>query len=527
MIAINSQDDPSNLGRDLVRILRRRFWTILLVFLAAVTSAYGALQLLAEQYESDVSLLVKLGRENTEVPLAVDRGGIYSTGVRLEEINSEIHLLVSRELKQAVIERLGPDAFKSEEPDPETFLQKAKFFIKQRLREIKRAVNEFLVLIDLRKSLTGEEKMILAFDTAIRAERVKDSDVIAVSCRLGDPDLCVRTLEILMELYLEKHVDVRRAVKVQDLFFSQVEDYEKELVEAEQKKKALRSKWNVSSLNEERTILLKRLHDLRKEFSRSEEQLALLRQKRARLQSVLADMPDKIRHSETVITNPSAQFIKERLTSLRLERVRIAGRYQPGFQPVKDLDEEIRKLEALSAEEPPTWTGSVTIQLDPMKQRFSETVTSLEVDAYGLQTVLEKQREQAIEIEADLAELNACELDLEIAERERKIAEENYLSSRKRREEARISAEFDLQRISNVSILSEPTRPVLPVYPRKMLLMGLAVAIGLILGVALALFLEYMNDRISTKRDLASIDGLDYLGTVGPRRGNRCFRIGS
>jgi len=68
--------------------------------------------------------------------------------------------------------------------------------------------------------------------------------------------------------------------------------------------------------------------------------------------------------------------------------------------------------------------------------------------------------------------------------------------------------------VANVTLLSPPVVPIEPVSPRKLLIMVLSLPVGLLLGVALALFVEYVGQAVSTPRDLAGIEGVAYLGTV-------------
>jgi uncharacterized protein involved in exopolysaccharide biosynthesis len=75
-----------------------------------------------------------------------------------------------------------------------------------------------------------------------------------------------------------------------------------------------------------------------------------------------------------------------------------------------------------------------------------------------------------------------------------------------RREEARIAQLFDAHRVANVTVLSEPTAGTLPVYPRKMLMMGVTAATGLMLGVAWAVFQGRRRPIIYASEDLAHTD---------------------
>ena len=61
-----------DLWMDLRAVLVHRKFTIATVFIATVLAGYGALSVLTERYEAHGRLLVKLGRENAEVPLTVE-----------------------------------------------------------------------------------------------------------------------------------------------------------------------------------------------------------------------------------------------------------------------------------------------------------------------------------------------------------------------------------------------------------------------------------------------------------------------
>jgi capsular polysaccharide biosynthesis protein len=83
-----------------------------------------------------------------------------------------------------------------------------------------------------------------------------------------------------------------------------------------------------------------------------------------------------------------------------------------------------------------------------------------------------------------------------------------------RMEQARISDELDSRRIANVSILSAPSTPIEPIYPRKIALMLIALGVGLMLATGLALLIEYFNDIIRSAADLEGFEGIPVLGSV-------------
>jgi hypothetical protein len=52
------------------------------------------------------------------------------------------------------------------------------------------------------------------------------------------------------------------------------------------------------------------------------------------------------------------------------------------------------------------------------------------------------------------------------------------------------------------------------VYPRRLFLMEIAMAVSLILGVALAAFMETTEDRILDERTVLGLEDIAYLGTA-------------
>ncbi|HEX6851527.1 MAG TPA: polysaccharide biosynthesis tyrosine autokinase [Candidatus Polarisedimenticolaceae bacterium] len=67
---------------------------------------------------------------------------------------------------------------------------------------------------------------------------------------------------------------------------------------------------------------------------------------------------------------------------------------------------------------------------------------------------------------------------------------------------------------NNVSILDRATAPRYPVRPRKLLSLGIGGLIGLLLGVAVVLFLDYLDNTVRTPDDIEQYFGLGVLGII-------------
>src|SRR5262245_9797558 len=164
---------------DVRTFLPRYGWVIAGVFVLTVLSAYAALSLTSELYESRAALLVKLGRENLDPPPTA-RNMVMSTGVRREELGSEVQILQSPDLLTQVVDEIGVDAFRVRRTPPPDLLGKAKFYVKAGLRFVKGQYREVLVRLDLKKRLTEREQAIALLIDELAVEPQKDSDVIAL-----------------------------------------------------------------------------------------------------------------------------------------------------------------------------------------------------------------------------------------------------------------------------------------------------------------------------------------------------------
>jgi uncharacterized protein involved in exopolysaccharide biosynthesis len=506
-------DRHSTTWTDLIAIFRRRLGLVVLVVLSTVLGAYGALQFLTERYETQVRLLVKLGRENTELPVTVQKSNFFSTGIRREEVTSEMILLSSRNLIEAVVDTIGPDAFRGVPPPPQTLMQKVKYYARQGVRWAKELLHAFLIAVDLRKSLSLREEAILGVEGALKTEVEKNSDVISARLRLPNPDLSMRVLETLVRLYLEKRIQVRRFDKIEGFFDDQVTQRRQQLQDLETTREEIKAKWGLIAAPQQRTLLLEQSYRLQERIVTSDnEKFALLAQQKT-LRRRLAALADETRGSYVTTPNPAMQSIKERLTTLELRRIESLPRYTPDSQTMKNLDMEIAGFKDKLAAEARTIVGSMTMQANPLKQTLTQTAQDLDIKIAGVEASIEQLRKDAAVIEERLRQINTGERQLETLERERQIAELNYLNYVKSRDEARAAEEMDVRRFANISVLSPPMRPIEPVYPRKMLLMMVSLPVGLLLGIALAFFLEYTNDVVNTQHDLVGLNGLPYLGT--------------
>lgn len=456
---------------------------ILLVLLITVVGSYATLQLVTERYEAQAQLLVKLGRENIEPPASVSRGMVTTMGVRQEEINSNVSLLQSRSLMEAVIDEVGPNAFKDTPSEPKTRFEKLKNDVKRSVKWCKTQVEEGLIAAKLQTRLSDREKAILYCSRALVVERVKNSDVIEIRLRLPDPALAVRVQETLLKRYLERHIEVRSGAATEDFFREQSDAHKSQLELIDRQIVELRETARISSIAKQRELLLAELSDLRQQMAESENELELLQASNGSGSEQNSGGTSRtVDPSPEMIPSHSVTGLKTRVVELHLERLRLSSTETIDTPRVVAINAEIAQLESRMGR--------------------------------GLKARIQQLAGRTAAIESRLEELNQREIDLDQLQRERMLAEQNYLAYVRRMEEDRISGALDRDRVANVAILAPPSVSDQPVFPKKKILAGVSVVVGLALGLGLALTLAYLDDRVNGEPDLAALEGLPVLGRI-------------
>ncbi len=122
-------------------------------------------------------------------------------------------------------------------------------------------------------------------------------------------------------------------------------------------------------------------------------------------------------------------------------------------------------------------------------------------------------KKQLVACSRDMDKLVRYETDLQRLGRQVEIETANYRLYRKKLEESRISEVLDRKGIVNVRVIESPVASSGPVKPRKLLILGIGLALGLLGGLAIALVCDYFDHSIRTVEDVRRHIGLPVLGT--------------
>ncbi|KPF64296.1 hypothetical protein IP69_18425 [Bosea sp. AAP35] len=468
--------DPSELVSLFVMAILRRWRFVLLVAVTMVLVVYGALQMIGDVYTPRANLLAKIGRENVEVPGATSSGNLVSTGVRKEDVNSDVSLLGSRALIERSIDALGIEAFQRQQPLAQSITQMIRQAISRFVQSLLRMFEETLIVLRLAREQTPREKIINRIETALMVRREGESDVISVILRTPDPDLGARFLEMHVEQFMTQRSVARRSSGITRFFDDRVTDDKVRLDQLDMDIMQLRSQLSLASVEVERGNLLRRSAELDSAIAAAASSSAIT--------ETLARFVPADGDTAQSGAGASPAAVRARIADLIIERATLLERFATNAQPMQEIEGRIGQLTAL------------------LERSAAKEIATLTAERRSIDLRLET--------------LNGGELKLDRMNLERSLARERYGEHRKQRDVALIGAELEQRRVANISVLTPPTRPSLPDSPRRVMIMLVSLPLGLLLGLALAALFTFLDPRVLTLNDFTRASGIPALGTFSP-----------
>lgn len=295
--------------RDILYTLFKHKWKVAGFFLV-ITIGVGIATLLATPvYESSAKLFVRVGRESIGVDPTVAGPTISIFQSRESEINSEIEIIKNRSVAEQVVETLGPG-----------------YILGQAERDgngtdLTSVTKNTLNLIRPSNTAMGDEgpdrfeRAILSLQSRLGVNSRYNNNMIFMSYQDSSPERAQTVLDTVIEAFLEKHIEVHRSSGSYQFFLEETNRLKQELQKTENELKELRSSIDIVSLDEQRTIMLRRIADLEDTIESTQTEIVAARasieakkrnldpalnDEQARLQSLIATLESLKRRREQI-----------------------------------------------------------------------------------------------------------------------------------------------------------------------------------------------------------------------------------
>ncbi len=467
--------------------------------LAAVVTIFAA-----RTYRSEAKLLVRLGRENATLdPTASLASGSMVAGAtsRENEINSVAEILQSRQVFEKVVDAVGPDAIlhstgtllAAENTASRTPSQQA-------IPPQQGSVMPLRALPETspHSSLSDRDKAILKLTKLLRVEPVKHSNIVAISYEGYSPETAQAIVTNLIDCYLEEHLRLNRTPGAHEFLAEQTKRLQSSLAHSESELHDLMNETSVVSCDARRRELEGDLSLVENALRKATAAAAASNAQVVALSEAMRRLPKMQVADETSgVGDYGTDVMRGQLYSLQLKEHELSAKYTQEYPELREIREQVAAAEKTLDRENRT-RNQVSKHPD---QTYKESEISLVHEKAVLaswQAQIATLEKQLGEVHGEMRQFNDMDLRHRALQRDIDLQAAQYRKYSENLDQARIDQALEVQRMSNISIAQPATYEAMPVRPRPLFNLALALVLGGIGAVGTAVAADRRKGRVKT-----------------------------
>ena len=340
----------------------------------------------------------------------------------------------------------------------------------------------------------GESRAIDAFLANLKVSPVRNSRIVDVKFASTDAALSAQVVNTLARAYIDQNLEVKftSSKEAADWLGGQLGEQRKQVEAAEAALQRYKEANDAISLEDRENIYVQKLGDLNTAVTRAKtdrlEKEALFNQ----LQAIQGNST-ALDTFPAILSNPFIQQQKAEMADLQRQFASVQERLGEKHPEYQKVQAALRTAEA-----------KLQGEIGKVVQSVRNQYLAARTQENSLMGALESQKREALS-------MNRKGIEYGVLQREVESTRQIYDSLMKRAKETGVSAEL---KSSNIRIVDAAERPRTPASPRRNFNMMLALFGGSMLGVGLAFFFEYLDNRIKTPDEVKQYLGLPALGMV-------------
>lgn len=474
--------------KDYLDVVLRRKWVVLAVFaLIAVLAAAYAYEL-TPIYSSHAT--VEIGAEQKH-PIKNIGEAFFRNWLQAEVYSTQMQILGSRSLAAAVVDRMNL----AETPEFQSPLSGEDPSFKSVLDKLKSSVKSFLGRYlggkppSTRPKETKESRknaLINDFLSRVSTERPADSRLIKLGMLARDPVMAKELLTNFIDLYIQENLRKRRQQneEANDWLKAELKRSEKKLVDSLAALVKFTRKHGMVSLDSGSDQALRF-------FNRAADGLVESKEKRVQLETSLGSLEGQ-----------RGDLLPAGVKSMELGRL---------HDKVYRLESEYTGMREIYSDSYPK-VAILKKQITGLRKRIGELEKSAMSAALDNARQKELLRQKTFE-QAKNKAMNANSLGIrhEVLKKEIETNEQVYRILLQKSKEL----EVNTQTIgNNIELVDTPSLPLAPVKPKKDVIVFIGALMGLVGGLAVALLLDQLDDKVRSTQDIEKSLSLPNLGMV-------------
>ena len=502
---------------DYLRVLVKRRWTAMtaavLSLAIAAAHLYGAVPI----YQTAVQILIE-HETSTQFSL---QDSVAKDRETTDYYNTQYTILQSRALAKRAIESRNawkhPELVGGKPSGPDGIVEGVKNTILKTIARLRKPnappagatpppaaapATDTTALVTRGGAVAETPEQALAIDgvlARLTIAPVKTSRLVDVKVRATDPKFAADMANALAQAYIDLNLEVRVSASKEttDWLTQQLSSQRGRVEASENALQRYRESHDAVSLSDPKNvggqnIVSQKLNDLNAMVTKAKADRiareAFYNQVRSSQQNGLA--LDAI---PSIMSNSYVQGLKSEVSRLQAQRARMS-------QDLLEGHPEMVKMRTAIDDAQGKLDHELTKQVESIKNDF-EAAQRLED---SLMAALDGQKNE-------VTRMSKTGIDYSVLERNLSVNRQIFESLLERTREKGIAGEL---KASDVRVVDAAQVPRSPFWPNRNETFLYASLLGLLLGVALAFFVEYMDDRIKTPDELKAYLGLPCLGMI-------------
>jgi uncharacterized protein involved in exopolysaccharide biosynthesis len=406
----------------------RPLWVMVVLGVVALTLAYVLLA--PRKYTSEMDILVQNKRGDEQITPSRINGEITINGVTEEQINSEIQLLISRDLANEVVDPNWSD---------ETATRMS------------------------REQLKAHDEAVTSFEKHLSVSMVRKSNVIHVLYIASDPKTATEMLNRLLAAFLKKQQEIAQPLGTSKFFADQAASYKQQLDQAQQQLAAFQQQNKIVSLSDSEQATDREINDELTDLRTTDAQISELTQQLGSETHQLKSIPDRqMTQVRTIPNDYSIERLNTMLADLQNKRTSLLTKFTANDRLVQEVDRQIADTKANLAKAQQMTSQEHDTDVNPVWQSVTGSIIQNETQREALKAKHAALAKQIGTLQAQLSSVESSTVPFDTLRQKVADLQNNYQLYAQKRDEAQIADQMNANRLLNVAVAQNPTYSVTP-----------------------------------------------------------------
>ncbi|HEV7475661.1 MAG TPA: polysaccharide biosynthesis tyrosine autokinase [Pyrinomonadaceae bacterium] len=342
------------------------------------------------------------------------------------------------------------------------------------------------------------EPYVEVLQSQLSVKQLNDTRIIEISFRHQDPEIAEKINNMVAETFVLSNLERKTETSntAGDFLQKRIADLQSEIRHGEEQLINYAKSHQILSLDASQNTVVDRLTGLNKQLLEAENDRKTAE---SAFRAVLAPgaLEAQAEASNNAVVNNSGAATETKIAELKQRRAQLLLEYTEKYPEVRDLNQQIAMLEKQSGE---LRTRTQSVVRTNLETRYRQALQKEQ----SLKDAFQKQRGETLTQNEAAVNYRIIQQEIET----NKTLLDGLLQRSKENDVILAGTP------NNIHVVDHAARPKIPVGPKRRQAIALAAMFSLILGIALARYLDYLDDSVHSSEDVENFLRLPALAVI-------------